>query len=621
MSTTQSQTPPPITASPPLPTTVQDQLPPNSPLSKVSNPLSPQSSPFNRSPHSSPPCAVTNDSPDDFQTNAASLPVPTLSAQPDSTIPPNVYINGLPPNFPEEQLYNMTKEFGAVLSVRTFTRHVSERPTGYGFVLFQSLDSAQRCIETLRKYRNLHPSLSKQVHKIPGTPYAKVQAPEVITPSKKDSFKSRMEQFKDETSTNLYIEGLPLTIDEPTLAALMAPHKIMSSRLFQTRLSHPPRTIAFVRLESRSAAEETIERLHGRMVRGWNDPGCRISVRFADTAEQRELRRQERLLQGDQSPARLTMAQAALLNMQGSQALSQRNQRFPDASFGSPSPTQTNAATNTYISNLTRESFGRRPDHLNGARNRRTGSVSTSARARNGYTPAEELYLAMHAQRVQARGVPSHLSSSELSSSQVNLPGVASANQMIEHASDFTTPASEPFLAVRDYSYGGQDSGVYDARSLASDLGGLSISRFQPLGRSSPTTITPHLTSTNDRLRPSQAFNNSSNSYENVFDNKKFTGGHVSAFKPTGATKGTDSVSDHRSTYADKQDNTDSPLASPALTYSSHGRTPSTLSPATPFFGTFSGGEGFEGLPAVGSNFKSKERDVANVASSTLEGC
>ena len=91
-----------------------------------------------------------------------------------------------------------------------------------------------------------------------------------------------------------------------TLAALMAPHNIMSSRLFQTRLSHPPRTIAFVRydqptiryrqshtfhrLETRTAAEETVERLHGRMVRGWNDTGCRISVRFADTAEQRELR-------------------------------------------------------------------------------------------------------------------------------------------------------------------------------------------------------------------------------------------------------------------------------------------------------------------------------------------
>lgn len=316
------------------------------------------------------------------------------------------------------------------------------------------------------------------------------------------------------------------------------------------------------------------------------------------------------------------MAQAALLNIQGSQALSQRNQRFPDADFNVPSPIQTNATTNPYISNLTRESFGRRSDHLNGpSRNRRTGSVSTAARARNGYTPAEELYLAIHAQRAQARGVPGHLGGNELPSPQINLPGMAGPSQTIEHTSDFTTPTPEPFLAVRDYSYGGQDSGMYDARNLASDLGGLSISRFQPLGRSSQSTIPSHLSSTNDRLRPSQAFNNAPNSYENVFDDKTFTGGRVGAFKPAGTTKGTDNVSDHRSTYADKQDNTDSPLASPALTYSSHGRTPSTLSPATPFFGTFSGGEGFEGLPAVGSSFKSKERDATNVAGSTLEEC
>ena len=317
------------------------------------------------------------------------------------------------------------------------------------------------------------------------------------------------------------------------------------------------------------------------------------------------------------------MAQAALLNMQGSQALSQRNQRIPDANFGSPSPIQANAVPNPYLSNLTRESFGRRPDHLNGAsRNRRTGNnVSTAARARSGYTPAEELYLAMHAQRVQARGVPNHLGGGELPSSQISVPGMAGANQPIEHASDFSTPLPESFSAVRDYGYGGQDSGTYDARSLASDLGGFSISRFQPVGRSSPTTITPNLSSTDGRLRTSQTFNSSSNPYENVFDDKKFTGGHVGVFKPNVTTKGTDNISDSRSTYADKQDNTDSPLASPALTYSSHGRTPSTLSPATPFFGTFSGGEGFEGLPAVGSNFKSKERDATNVAGSALEEC
>ncbi|KAG2068535.1 hypothetical protein BDR04DRAFT_1232759 [Suillus decipiens] len=228
----------------------------------------------------------------------------------------NVYINGLPPHFPEQELFALTRPFGEVKSVRSFTRHVSEKPTGYGFVLFNDVDSAEKCIEGLRKYRNLHPSFSKQIHRIPGTVYAQ-QSPSQIEHDE-DSFKARMEKLKDGLSTNLYVEGLPLSIDEESLAALVHPYTIKSSRFFKTKLSEPPRIIAFVRLETRTAAEDTIERLHGRMVRGWNDPGCRISVRFADSAEQRELRRSERVSKnGDQSPARLTIAQAALLNLRG----------------------------------------------------------------------------------------------------------------------------------------------------------------------------------------------------------------------------------------------------------------------------------------------------------------
>ncbi|KAI9065627.1 hypothetical protein FKP32DRAFT_1590416 [Trametes sanguinea] len=226
--------------------------------------------------------------------------------------PPNVYINGLPPNFPEEDLLAMCSPFGNVLSVRTFTRHVSDKPS------FERLSSAEKCIEALRKYRNLHPSFSKQVHKIPGTAYA--SAPSASNTGPADSFKSKMEQLRDTASTNLYMEGLPLSVSEQELRVLVTPYRIMSSRFFHTRLSHPPRIIAFVRLESREAAEDIIERLHGRLVRGRNDAGCRISVRFADTPEQRELRRTERTTREDeQSPARLTMARAALLNLKGTQ--------------------------------------------------------------------------------------------------------------------------------------------------------------------------------------------------------------------------------------------------------------------------------------------------------------
>ncbi|OSX63333.1 hypothetical protein POSPLADRAFT_1045686 [Postia placenta MAD-698-R-SB12] len=231
---------------------------------------------------------------------------------------PNVYINGLPPNFPEADLYKMTCDFGAVVSVRTFTRHVCDRPS------FETVDAAERCIETLRKYRNLHPSFAKQIHKIPGTVYStssfEPPANDSVDGQSRNSFKARMEQLKDTSSTNLYMEGLPLSTDERALSALVEPYRIMSSRFFRTRLNNPPRLIAFVRLESRVAAEKIIERLHGRHIRGWQEDGCRISVRFADTSEQRDLRRMERMTrEGDQSPARITIAQAALLNLKGTQ--------------------------------------------------------------------------------------------------------------------------------------------------------------------------------------------------------------------------------------------------------------------------------------------------------------
>ncbi|KIK70028.1 hypothetical protein GYMLUDRAFT_67285 [Collybiopsis luxurians FD-317 M1] len=269
-------------------------------------------------------------------------------ASDDQLKSPNVYINGLPPHFPEDQLFELAKPFGEIRSVRSFTRHVGEKESGYGFVLFETVEAAEKCIQSLRgRFRNLHPTFSKQSHKIPGMPYTQMSsqsgwshendsgpslahgAGERMTVDGNaknqngETFKVKMERLQDPNSTNLYIEGLPLSIDEPSLAALVSPHRIKSSRFFQTRLSNPPRIIAFVRLETRHGAEEVVERLHGRMVRGWNDPGSRISVRFADTSEQRELRRTERAVREDDvaSPARLTIAQAALLNLRGREQL------------------------------------------------------------------------------------------------------------------------------------------------------------------------------------------------------------------------------------------------------------------------------------------------------------
>lgn len=51
---------------------------------------------------------------------------------------PNVYINGLPPHFSEQDLFALTRPFGDIKSVRTFTRHVSEKPT-LVFLIFSTM--------------------------------------------------------------------------------------------------------------------------------------------------------------------------------------------------------------------------------------------------------------------------------------------------------------------------------------------------------------------------------------------------------------------------------------------------------------------------------------------------
>ena len=104
-----------------------------------------------------------------------------------------------------------------------------------------------RCVFPLVPISPSSDELLQQVHKLPGTVYATVGTASPTTTDTPDSFKSKMERLKDPGSTNLYMEGLPLSIDEASLAALVTPFRIMSSRLFQTRLSNPPRIIAFVR--------------------------------------------------------------------------------------------------------------------------------------------------------------------------------------------------------------------------------------------------------------------------------------------------------------------------------------------------------------------------------------
>ncbi|KAK0488180.1 hypothetical protein EDD18DRAFT_1110545 [Armillaria luteobubalina] len=187
----------------------------------------------------------------------------------DSNKTPNVYINGLPPNYPEDQQASGVSQ-GMQGRKRVDMIRNDER-RGKMYPVFETFQESASDI--------LEASSAVQGDDSP--------------------FKAKMERLHDPNSTNLYIEG------------------IKSSRFFQTRLSNPPRIIAFVRLDTRVGAEEVIERLHGRM------------------CTERSVK------EDDQCPSRLTIAQAALLNLHGREQLRSQQTWVPLTVGGSrihPSP-------------------------------------------------------------------------------------------------------------------------------------------------------------------------------------------------------------------------------------------------------------------------------------------
>ncbi|CAE7112802.1 unnamed protein product [Rhizoctonia solani] len=268
---------------------------------------------------------------------ATSVPNPTLAQRVGGRTDPlfnpqntsNVYINGLPTFFTTAQLYDLCSEFGPITSVRTFDRLNTPEPSTYGFVLFADIDSARRCIVSLRQYSDLHPSFAK-TQKIPqpstdaqlsdafekrmerlslfdssnqflaaNTPQSiaartppipaevddmawrnrVASAPVVLngTRSKFMNGRSQLETVLEDPGTapevqaDVFVQGLPLHLQRPELDALFAPHKILDDRVCQVSGSSgaPDSISGVMRLQSMSAAREVQSRLQGLRLSGW----------------------------------------------------------------------------------------------------------------------------------------------------------------------------------------------------------------------------------------------------------------------------------------------------------------------------------------------------------------
>ncbi|EJT99200.1 hypothetical protein DACRYDRAFT_101364 [Dacryopinax primogenitus] len=206
----------------------------------------------------------------------------------------NVYVNNLPLHTPDEALFRLCSPYGKVLSVRVFHREDAPVPGSYGFVLFETLEDARRCIVAL--HRSRYQASFAKTSKVPNP----LLADQLLLP---------FVGARDDASS-LHVRGLAKNTDQHTLELLFVPHFVISFRLGDEMNDgtvvwptidreitgkeniSPEQTkdvkwkVALIRLKDHDTAEEMIDKLDGAYVRGSETP---LSVRFAEAGAWRRV--------------------------------------------------------------------------------------------------------------------------------------------------------------------------------------------------------------------------------------------------------------------------------------------------------------------------------------------
>ncbi|KAM4061523.1 RNA recognition motif domain-containing protein [Hirsutella rhossiliensis] len=174
----------------------------------------------------------------------------------------NVYIQGLHPTTDDKLLEKFALRFGSIESIKVYTDRITGACLGCGFAKFYEVRSAEECIRAF--YR--------MGYKVGFAC---------------ESFNSRHQAKGDPTSTTLYIFNLPRQLTEAELAGFFPGYTCVSCNILRDSRGDC-RGDGFVSFDSREVSDEVIREFHGTLV----GPGQRrISVRYAETPAQRELRR------------------------------------------------------------------------------------------------------------------------------------------------------------------------------------------------------------------------------------------------------------------------------------------------------------------------------------------
>jgi RNA recognition motif-containing protein len=179
----------------------------------------------------------------------------------------NIYVCRLNKKTDEEQLKQLVQRCGEVESVKIIyeQENSKQKSKGYGFILFKTNEAAAKAVTFLRSEGF-------------GASFAK------------PSLSLKLKELHDNNSTNLYFANLPLFWEERELLQLMEQKGFNDDQIQSIRVmrkKYMDCSFGFVKLESRSTAEEVIKALNGSMLK---ENGRALGVRFADTFEQKKLK-------------------------------------------------------------------------------------------------------------------------------------------------------------------------------------------------------------------------------------------------------------------------------------------------------------------------------------------
>ncbi|OTB08177.1 hypothetical protein M426DRAFT_7983 [Hypoxylon sp. CI-4A] len=175
----------------------------------------------------------------------------------------NVYIRGLHPITDDELLLKYAERFGKVESSKAIIDSSTGACKGFGFAKFFDIRDSEECIRGFYQ-RGYEVGFARE------------------------SFNSRLRQEGDPDSTNLYLSNLPRSWGEQEICALFLGRTVLSSKVLRDNTTQNSRGVGFARFESREVCDEIIEDYTGVSL---GPEGLALQIRYADTPEQKELKR------------------------------------------------------------------------------------------------------------------------------------------------------------------------------------------------------------------------------------------------------------------------------------------------------------------------------------------